>query len=261
MTSTLTIGTPIDLVVDPAQSSLDLSITVDVGIANDSDTDSSSLSGTLVMDFDDAGNPSSITLVDMVVVIDQPMHYNWSFGFFGSANAALNDGTVFYALPGTPTGPVPVAGGSFVFTEVLTDLGGLLEVNYDILLVGSGSELVDLGEQGSVGSAFSGSVLVDGDTITVSSTLPIDSTLPLIDSNGNELGTVTTTGTATIVAVGTVPGCEADLNGDGELNFFDVSAFLGAFAAMDPAADINGDGLYNFFDVSAFLAAFAAGCP
>lgn len=55
--------------------------------------------------------------------------------------------------------------------------------------------------------------------------------------------------------------CPADLNGDGDLNFFDVSAFLGAFATMDPIADFTGDGLFNFFDVSAFLTEFSAGCP
>lgn len=55
--------------------------------------------------------------------------------------------------------------------------------------------------------------------------------------------------------------CPADLNGDGSLNFFDVSAFLDAFAVNDPAADFTDDGLFNFFDVSAFLSAFAAGCP
>lgn len=55
--------------------------------------------------------------------------------------------------------------------------------------------------------------------------------------------------------------CPADMNHDGSLNFFDVSAFLGAFAAGDPAADFTDDGVFNFFDVSAFLAAFAAGCP
>ena len=55
--------------------------------------------------------------------------------------------------------------------------------------------------------------------------------------------------------------CPADLTGDGLLNFFDVSAFLSAFGAMEPAADFTNDGLYNFFDVSAFLSAFGAGCP
>ena len=60
-----------------------------------------------------------------------------------------------------------------------------------------------------------------------------------------------------------LPGavCLADLNGDGMLNFFDVSAFLSAFNAMNPIADFTGDGQLNFFDVSAFLSAFNAGCP
>lgn len=55
--------------------------------------------------------------------------------------------------------------------------------------------------------------------------------------------------------------CPADLTDDGMLDFFDVSAFLGAFTAQDPAGDFNGDGNWNFFDVSAFLGAFSAGCP
>ncbi|MEZ6165389.1 MAG: GC-type dockerin domain-anchored protein [Phycisphaerales bacterium] len=57
-------------------------------------------------------------------------------------------------------------------------------------------------------------------------------------------------------------GCgPADLNTDGAVNFFDVSAFLSAYNAQDPIADFNGDGMLNFFDVSAFLSAFGAGCP
>ncbi len=59
----------------------------------------------------------------------------------------------------------------------------------------------------------------------------------------------------------TVLECPADLNGDGVLNFFDVSAFLAAFNAMDPIADFNNDGVFNFFDVSAFLNTYAIGCP
>jgi hypothetical protein len=55
--------------------------------------------------------------------------------------------------------------------------------------------------------------------------------------------------------------CPADLTGDGSLDFFDVSAFLAAYNAQDPAADFTGDGMFDFFDVSAFLSAFNAGCP
>ena len=55
--------------------------------------------------------------------------------------------------------------------------------------------------------------------------------------------------------------CVADFNGDGLSDFFDVSAFLSAFSAMNPAADLTGDGSFDFFDVSGFLSAFGAGCP
>lgn len=48
----------------------------------------------------------------------------------------------------------------------------------------------------------------------------------------------------------------------GQLNFFDVSAFLTLFAKQDPLADLAAPiGQFNFFDVSAFLSSFAAGCP
>lgn len=57
-------------------------------------------------------------------------------------------------------------------------------------------------------------------------------------------------------------GCPADINGDGVLNFFDVSAFVQLFNAQDPAADFAEPfGVWNFFDVSAYMTAFNAGCP
>jgi hypothetical protein len=264
--STLTIAgaaiaSPIDLTIDPAQSSVDMSINIDVGIASDTDSDSSSLSGNIEIELDDDGNPTSIMLNDLMINIDDTMNFNWSFGFLGNANATLADGSVSYSTPGSPTGPVPIVDGGFTFPETFVNLGGLLSVNYDILLVGSGTEIVDLANQAPQGSEFSGSISIVGDTITVTATLPLDSVQPLTDADGNELGTATTTGTATIVAVGTIQTCPADLNGDGQLNFFDVSAFLNAFASMEPAADFNNDGTLNFFDVSAFLNAFTAGCP
>ncbi len=55
--------------------------------------------------------------------------------------------------------------------------------------------------------------------------------------------------------------CPVDLNTDGALNFFDVSAFLIGYSAGDLAMDFNGDGNLNFFDVSAFLIAYQNGCP
>ncbi len=69
------------------------------------------------------------------------------------------------------------------------------------------------------------------------------------------------TGDLRTVIIRTNPVCEVDFNGDGVLNFFDVSEFIGALSVQDPSADLNNDGLFNFFDVSSFLSLFAQGCP
>jgi len=55
--------------------------------------------------------------------------------------------------------------------------------------------------------------------------------------------------------------CRADLTGDGELNFFDITELVALYIVEDPAADFTGDGRFNFFDFSAYLDLFTAGCP
>ncbi len=56
--------------------------------------------------------------------------------------------------------------------------------------------------------------------------------------------------------------CPADLNGDGLVNFFDLSEYLTLFNAQDPAADLAAPfGVLNFFDLSAYLDLYNAGCP
>jgi hypothetical protein len=252
---------PIEMTIDPAQSSIDLAITVDVSIANDTDTDSSSLSGVLAVEFDDYGNPTEITLHDLSIMIDDDLMFNWSFGFFGSANASLVGGAVTWGSTDNVVGPVPVSSGDFVLPDVPVALAGTMFVDYDIFLVGEGSETISLADQGDFASTIDGSVAVSGETLTLTSTLPLDATTPLTDSSGTQLGTLTVVGTATIVATGSAPACPADLTGDGVLNFFDVSAFLNAYNAMDPIADFDNNGVFNFFDVSGFLNAFNAGCP
>lgn len=81
---------------------------------------------------------------------------------------------------------------------------------------------------------------------------------PALAANGTIY--FTTTG-ATLYAVGTPLPCLADFSGDGNLDFFDVSAFLIYYQLGDLTADMNGDGSLDFFDVSEFLTLFVAGCP
>ena len=81
----------------------------------------------------------------------------------------------------------------------------------------------------------------------------------IVDTSDNESDLfnnwVSDTNTITVIE------CVPDLNNDGLVNFFDVSAFLSAYNTMNPIADFNNDGVFNFFDVSAFLSAYNAGCP
>lgn len=82
-------------------------------------------------------------------------------------------------------------------------------------------------------------------------------TLRVSDRSAYDTGVVV----ESCLTISTTIACSPDLTGDGVLDFFDVSAFLSAYTAQDPAADFTGDGAFNFFDVSAFLNAFSAGCP
>ncbi len=69
----------------------------------------------------------------------------------------------------------------------------------------------------------------------------------------------------TLTNLGPAPsGCNAaDLAQPfNSLTFADISAFLAAFSANDPAADLADPiGSFTFADITAFLSAFSAGCP
>ncbi len=57
------------------------------------------------------------------------------------------------------------------------------------------------------------------------------------------------------------PSCPQDIDGNGLLNFFDISLFLTLYNAQDPVADWDGNGLINFFDISSYLTSYNDGCP
>ena len=62
--------------------------------------------------------------------------------------------------------------------------------------------------------------------------------------------------------LGNAPCSNADISDNfGELDFFDISAFLAAYTSLEPIADFNNDSQFDFFDISAFLNAYSAGCP
>ncbi len=55
--------------------------------------------------------------------------------------------------------------------------------------------------------------------------------------------------------------CPGDVNGDGDVNFFDISHYLSLFNGEFAEADLNEDGNFDFFDISAFITLYNQGCP
>jgi hypothetical protein len=55
--------------------------------------------------------------------------------------------------------------------------------------------------------------------------------------------------------------CDADFNGDGDINVLDVVAFITNWNMSGPGADFNTDGSINILDVVAFIGIWNTGCP
>ena len=57
------------------------------------------------------------------------------------------------------------------------------------------------------------------------------------------------------------PVCEADCNGDGNLNILDFVCFQSEWQAQSPAGDCDANGQYNILDFVCFQGLFQDGCP
>ncbi|HZW08626.1 MAG TPA: GC-type dockerin domain-anchored protein [Phycisphaerales bacterium] len=250
---------PADLVVQPGASSVaaELCLTPP-GLSTECDSDSSAVSGGLVIELDSYVSPGAITMHDFTLALSDSMTYTMDWGFFiGGVNIELTDVVVAYATPGTPTGPVAVDGaGAFDFPVVQAIIAGngSYEGYGPVMgqLVGSGS--FNLADFGVVDSAIAGTVAVAGGQVTVSGAQSF--------ANEGEISGVQATidGDAAIVATGSVPACGADFNGDGSVDTRDVLAFLNAWTQQDPASDCDANGAIDTRDVLCFLNTWTAGC-
>jgi hypothetical protein len=251
------------LTIDPNQSNIDVTATLDTPVGSDTDTAFSTVSGSIEVELDDYGNPTAITLHDFVIVIDQDPALDFSYGFLGSASADLTDAMAMYATPGAPAGPTPVVSTEFSFPEIPTVLAGSYAYSYSFFLVGGGSGGGNLADFGSLTSPISGSIFSDGTTVSLAGTLDINGTQEVIPG----VADLTLVGTATLVATGNAPkdpGCNAaDLAAPyGVLDLADIGAFVTGFLAQDPAADLAPPaGVFDLADLQAFITAFTAGCP
>ena len=232
--------------VDPSQSTLNACLTaIDI-----TDCQSGAINGSL--DFGIDQTTGEVKIDNFSLTVGQ-IDWTLDAGFLGGVDATLQNGaTANYA--GT-TQTAPSSGGVFTFPVVPFTLNGTVDYNgYGIagIIIGSGTETVDIAESTEISGTYS----ISGDTATVSVDLPIDY---LFDLSGNE---VAIQGGITVVASGTLPPpppCPADLNGDGEVGFADLSVILSAWEDSD-AGDANGDGVTNFSDLSVVLSEWGNDC-
>ena len=61
-------------------------------------------------------------------------------------------------------------------------------------------------------------------------------------------------------SLATIPGCEADINRDGELNVLDFVAFQLTWQGEEAIADCDGDGAWTVLDFVCFQQLFVKGC-
>lgn len=199
---------------------------------------------------------------------------------------ADSDGSGSCYVTGNGAGNTDVDGGQTILTSPILDASGEGDayVSYDrwynnvagaspnadvfTVQVSSNSgatwvtaEVVGPAGEGTSGGWISSSFRV-ADFVTPSSTTRVRF---IADDAGD--GSVIEAGVdafdLTFLVCEDTPDCVADFAAPfGTLNFFDISAYIGAFNAGDASADLAAPfGSLNFFDISAYISAFNAGCP
>jgi len=159
-------------------------------------------------------------------------------------------------------------------SSVATDIPDFPQRTVPVIVAISKDGLNDLqyalgGAQGVIFGSRPMPSLIDADTLRFSDINESDALEIYVHqiqancsaSSAGELGAMVTSLSFPSGTDGSQCTCPPDLNGDGILDFFDISVFIQALGANDPVGDFNHDGIFNFFDVSSYLQSFSAGCP
>lgn len=141
-------------------------------------------------------------------------------------------------------------------SEIIFDLGGDAAPNFDrisvrgsqsIALDGTATINLEVGYAPSFGDTW--------DVITGATSGTFDEVVTGIAPPGQVYRVIYESSRVYVILT-----CDADLSGDGTIDFFDVSEFLSYFSAQDIRGDLNNDGVFDFFDVSVFLQLYSQGC-
>ncbi|MEO1715847.1 MAG: GC-type dockerin domain-anchored protein [Planctomycetota bacterium] len=249
---------PIELMVDPAQSSISVDVELVTPIGTQSSMDSSPVEGTATIELDDTSAPTSITLADYAFTAQQDLDFAYSFGFLGTVTG-VGSGLGLRQPTGSPPTTGPVDGlGAFSLLGVPNQPVGAIDASGTGVIGGTiGMVSIELGTLDPTIVDATGTVVVAGDQVTVTVTVPISTSQ---DAGSGVIANIT--GSASVVATGTIPAedCPADVNGDGELTPGDFNSWILAFNTQSPECDQNGDGSCSPGDFNAWILNFNGGC-
>lgn len=239
----------IDLTVDPNLSSIE----VELCVQNECDSDASTLSGRMVIDFDCLADPRRIALNDFDVQADNDLAFHLDYGFFGDIFADARGLALYHAQPG-PGELVPIVEGDFSFMNVPYLKRGTIEYLAEGLICGiirqfglPCEDTLNLADDPpAVADAITGRVEIGDVTVRVSGRLDFDEPF---DPENPDLGRIR--GTVVLNAAGLLP-FPSDLDGDDDVDLADAAAFARCFngAGNPPApecpqgadADLDCDG-------------------
>lgn len=163
-------------------------------------------------------------------------------------------------------GTITTSGGSTSTQIHFYNLAGSLGAPYDAQLISSSGDTDELSVTQNAAEDVSDANPVAIDAVLDAETAgEFSATYTFSTSAAASLFTSPISAeTLTINLTGEVveSDCLADFSEPfGELDFFDISAFLSALTNEEPRADLVQDGSYDFFDISMFLDLYSQGCP
>ena len=261
-----------------------------IGSSSNSVTIEGTIANNAILRFNEDNTNNLGGAIDQRVFIDST-----AAAIIGSGSVVLNGNETGFqgddALASTITfGPDQLISGSGAFEDIVVINRGTIDPassarviefrdnDTELRMEPQARLVVDLG--GAVNGSFDRIELSDNATATLDGTLTISIEAGYVPAFGQTWDIISgpTTGTFSEVITATAPfgqvyraiyensrvyvilTCDADLSGDGTIDFFDVSEFLSYFSSQDVRGDLNNDGAFNFFDISVFLQLYSQGC-
>ncbi len=249
-------GQTVQLAVIPDQSLISVTIELETPGGSRSSFDSSPVEGVAVMEFNNTGMPTSVTLRSFRFTARDELGYDYDYGGLGSITGVGTGLGLRQPVASTPTTGTVDGTGAFVISDVPSQTLGTFDASGTGAIGATiGTVAIDLSTLGSAQVEATGAVFIVGDQVSVTLTVPLAAT-----SQVQPGVTTNITGSATVVAAGVIDVCLGDTNGDGIINPADFTAWIIAYNNQSPVCDQNADGLCTPADFSAWIIRFNAGC-